>query len=42
MSTEYARLNKDSRPELVGGFFSINDKKEEGVKKVIRINENNA
>ena len=40
MSTEYARLNKDYRPELVGGFFSINDKKEEKVKKVIRVNEN--
>jgi hypothetical protein len=40
MNTEYASLKNDSRPELVGGFFSINDKKEEKVKKVIRVNEN--
>ena len=40
MNTEYASLKNDSRPELVGGFFSIDNKKEEEVKKVIRINEN--
>ena len=40
MNTEYASLKNDSRPELVGGFFSIDDKKEEEVKKVIRVNEN--
>ena len=40
MNTEYASLKNDSRPELVGGFFSINDEKEEKVKRVIRVNEN--
>ena len=40
MNTKYASLKNDSRPELVGGFFSIDDKKEAEVKKVIRVNEN--
>ena len=25
MNTKYASLKNDSRPELVGGFFSIDD-----------------
>mgnify|MGYP001376650253 CR=1 FL=1 len=41
MSTEYASLKNDSRPELVGGFNNnIDNDNEENNKKVIRVNEN--
>ena len=29
MSTEYASLKNDSRPEFIGGFFSIDDEKQD-------------
>ena len=40
MSTEYARLNNDSRPELVGGFNQIKQDDTKKVERVIRVNEN--
>ena len=40
ISTEYVRL-KDPRPELIGGFNSIDDKKiKNKTDRVIRMNEN--
>ena len=40
MSTEYARLNNDSRPELIGGFNIKSDEEESKIKRVITVNEN--
>jgi hypothetical protein len=40
MSTEYASLKKDSRPELIGGF-NIKDKENRNKpERVIKVNEN--
>ena len=41
MSTEYARLKRDSRPELIGGFnMGVNDNKKDPIKRFVRFNEN--
>jgi len=40
MSTEYAKLNNDSRPELIGGFNIKSYDEENKIKKVITVNEN--
>ena len=40
MSTEYARLNRDSRPELIGGFNIKDEGDTNKAERVIRVNEN--
>ena len=40
MCTEYAKLNNDSRPELIGGFNIKSNDEENKIKKVITVNEN--
>ena len=40
MSTEYASLNRDSRPELIGGFNLIKKNDENNIERIVTVNEN--